>query len=100
MVNFKRLSDQAKNLVEKRGGTDALKADAEELKKIAKGKGSLSDKAKAAAGTLKDPGTKGGNAKKVADAPPAPGPDTPSTGEAKPALKAEPAERAAPDKPA
>lgn len=71
MVNFKKLSDQAKNLVEKRGGTDALKRDAEELKDIAKGKGSLSDKAKAAAAALKDPGAEGADEKaKVADAPP------------------------------
>jgi hypothetical protein len=56
MVNFKRLSDKAKDLVEKRGGTDALKADAEELKNIAKGQGSIADKAKAAAEALKDPG--------------------------------------------
>jgi hypothetical protein len=59
MVNFKKLSDQAKNLVEKRGGMDSLKEDAAELKDIAKGKGSLSDKAKAAAAALKDPGEKG-----------------------------------------
>ena len=56
MVNFKKLSTQAKNLVDKRGGTDALKQDAEQLKEIAKGKGSFSDKAKAAAAALKDPG--------------------------------------------
>lgn len=57
MVDFRKLSTQAKNLVEKRGGTDALKRDAEQVREIAKGKGSLSDKAKAAAAALKDPGT-------------------------------------------
>ncbi|HYH61672.1 MAG TPA: hypothetical protein VD766_07380 [Solirubrobacterales bacterium] len=57
MVDFKKLSTQAKNLVEKRGGTDALKKDAAELQEIAKGKGSISDKAKAAAAALKKPGT-------------------------------------------
>lgn len=57
MVDFRRLSTQAKNLVEKRGGTDALKRDAEQVREIAKGKGSLSDKAKAAAAALKDPRT-------------------------------------------
>jgi hypothetical protein len=59
MVNFrnlKRVADKAKETVEKRGGTDALKEDAEELKGIAKGKGSLKDKAKAAAGAVKEPG--------------------------------------------
>jgi len=56
MVNFKRLADKAKDVVEKRGGTDALKEDAQELKDIAKGKGSLKEKAKAAADALKEPG--------------------------------------------
>ena len=44
-MDLKRLSDKAKDLVEKRGGTDSLKRDAEELRKIAGGKGSLGDKA-------------------------------------------------------
>ena len=59
MINFKRLSDQAKKVVDKRGGMDSLKEDAEELRDIAKGKGSLSDKAKAAGEAVKDPGAKG-----------------------------------------
>ena len=59
MVDFKKLGDRAKQMVEKRGGTDSLKEDAAELKDIATGKGSLSDKAKAAAAALKDPGSKG-----------------------------------------
>jgi hypothetical protein len=58
-VNLKRLTDRAKNLVNKRGGTDALKEDAEELKDIAKGEGSLKDKAKAAGEAIKDPGKAG-----------------------------------------
>jgi hypothetical protein len=59
MVNLRRLTDQAKNLVNKRGGTGALKEDAEELKDIAAGKGSLKDKAKAAGEAVKDPGAPG-----------------------------------------
>jgi hypothetical protein len=59
MVNFRRLGDQAKKLVDKRGGSDALKEDAEELKDIASGKGSLKDKAKAAGEAIKDPGAPG-----------------------------------------
>lgn len=55
MVDFKKLSDRAKDLVDKRGGTDGLKRDAGQLKDIATGKGSLSDKAKAAAQALKEP---------------------------------------------
>ena|SRR5688572_12869984 len=73
MVNLKRLTDRAKDVVEKRGGTDALKADAEELRGIAKGEGSLKDKAKAAAAAMKDPGRKGGERARPAAGGPAPG---------------------------
>jgi hypothetical protein len=59
MVNFKRLTDQAKKVIDKRGGTDALKEDAQELRSVAKSKGSLKDKAKAAGEAIKDPGAKG-----------------------------------------
>ena len=55
-MDFRKLTDKAKDLVDKRGGTDSLKEDAEELKSIASGKGSLSDKAKAAAAAIKEPG--------------------------------------------
>jgi hypothetical protein len=59
MVNFRRLADRAKKVVDKRGGTESLKGDAEELKDIAKGKGSMKDKAKAAGEAIKDPGAPG-----------------------------------------
>jgi hypothetical protein len=59
MVNFKKLTDKAKDVVDKRGGTDSLKEDAEELRSIARGKGSFADKAKAAGKAVKDPGAKG-----------------------------------------
>ncbi len=55
-MNFRGLSSKAKELVEKRGGTESLKQDAEQLKGIAKGSGSISDKAKAAVSALKEPG--------------------------------------------
>jgi hypothetical protein len=55
-MDFKKLADKAKDAIDKRGGVDSLKADAEELKKVAKGDGSLTDKAKAAAQALKEPG--------------------------------------------
>jgi alcohol dehydrogenase class IV len=58
-MDFKKLADKAKDTIEKRGGMDSLKADAEELKKVAKGGGSMTDKAKAAAQALKEPGTRG-----------------------------------------
>lgn len=59
MVNFKKLADRAKGAVEKRGGTDALKQDAGEVREIFKGEGSLKDKAKQAAAAVKDPGKPG-----------------------------------------
>jgi hypothetical protein len=58
-MDFKRLSQQAKRLIDRRGGTKALKEDADELRDIARREGSLSDKAKAAAGAIKDPGAAG-----------------------------------------
>jgi hypothetical protein len=59
MVNFKKITDKAKDVVEKRGGTDSLKQDAGEIKDIFKGEGTFKDKAKAAASAVKDPGQKG-----------------------------------------
>ena len=58
-MDLNKLKRQAQDLVEKRGGTDALKEDAEELKDIATGKGSMTDKGKAAVDALKDPGKPG-----------------------------------------
>jgi hypothetical protein len=58
-MDFKRISGQAKKLIDQRGGTESLKGDLEELKTIAKGKGSLTDKAKAAGAALKEPGQRG-----------------------------------------
>jgi hypothetical protein len=58
-MDLKSITDQAKRLIDKRGGSKALKEDADELADIARGGGSVSDKAKAAADALKDPGAKG-----------------------------------------
>jgi hypothetical protein len=55
-MDLKRITDKAKELVQKRGGTDSVKEDAAELKDIATGEGSLTDKAKAAAEAIKTPG--------------------------------------------
>ena len=57
-MNFKRLSQQAKRLIDRRGGTDSLKEDAAELRDIARSEGSMSEKAKAAAGAVKEPGAR------------------------------------------
>jgi hypothetical protein len=55
-MDFKKLTQQAKRVIDKRGGTESLKQDAQELKDIAAGKGSATDKAKRAADALKKPG--------------------------------------------
>jgi hypothetical protein len=55
-VDLKKLTDEAKDLVDKRGGSDSLKEDAEELKHIVGGDDSLVDKAREAAEALRDPG--------------------------------------------
>lgn len=68
-MDLKGLQRKAKDLFDKRGGSEAAKADAEELRDIAKGSGSLSDKAKRAGEALKEPG---------ADEPARPGADTPA----------------------
>jgi hypothetical protein len=71
-MDFKSLQRRAKQLIDRRGGTDSLKADAEELKDIAKGPGGVTDKAKRAGEALRDPGAKGPDA-------PARDPDAPET---------------------
>ena len=53
------LVNKGKGAFQKRGGTEAAKADAQELKDIYAGKGSMTDKAKEAVEALKDPGAKG-----------------------------------------
>jgi hypothetical protein len=59
-MRFGDLVNKAKKVVDQRGGTEALKQDAEELKDIARGPGNTQDKAKRAAEALKDPGAPGG----------------------------------------
>jgi hypothetical protein len=85
-MDFKGLQRKAKQLIDRRGGTDSLKADAEELRDIAKSPGSIADKAKRAGEALKDPGAKRPDTPSspqtpVTDkpAPPAPGADAPGT---------------------
>ena len=52
-MKWNRLADQAKKVVEGRGGTDGLKRDAEKLRDIATGKGTAKEKAQRAADHLK-----------------------------------------------
>jgi hypothetical protein len=70
-MNLKNLFNKAKKTVDDRGGVQSLKEDAEELKGVATGKGSISDKAKGAAAAIKDPGAPGSEAE---DAPGKDGP--------------------------
>ena len=58
-MDFGKLADEIKHAVDERGGVDSLKEDAEELKDIATGKGSVTDKAKEAVEAIKDPGQAG-----------------------------------------
>ena len=58
-MDLGKLAERAKGLVSKRGGTDSLKKDAEELKDIAGGTGSVTDKATAAVDAVRDPGAPG-----------------------------------------
>jgi hypothetical protein len=76
-MDFKRLSQQAKRLIDRRGGSKSLKEDADELRDIARGEGSLSDKAKAAADAIKEPGAKEPGAKEPDAPPPAAPPQAP-----------------------
>ena len=73
------LVNKAKRVVDQRGGTDALKEDAQELKDIASSKGSAQDKAKRAAEALKEPGAPGSKEPGAAGSqkPPAAGPAEP-----------------------
>lgn len=58
-MNLSRLTSRAKDIFAKRGGTEAAKKDAQELKDIARSDASLGDKAKAGVEALKDPGAPG-----------------------------------------
>lgn len=55
-MKFNRIADKARQMLERRGGMDALKEDLQEVKEAATGRGSLSDKARAAADAVKTPG--------------------------------------------
>jgi len=53
-MGLRDLTDKAKQVFEERGGSERLKKDGDALKGIAKGEGSLSDKAKAGMERLRD----------------------------------------------
>jgi hypothetical protein len=58
-MDLRRLTSRAKDMFAKRGGTEAAKQDAQELKDIARSDASLGDKAKAGLEALKEPGAPG-----------------------------------------
>jgi hypothetical protein len=70
MAGLSSLAEKAREMFNKRGGTQAAKEDLQELKDIHAGEGSLSDKAKEAVDALKDPGTKGPDRSASPDSPP------------------------------
>jgi hypothetical protein len=55
-MNWKALADKGKQAFQQRGGSKAAKEDAEELRNIAQGQGSVTDKAKEAAAAIREPG--------------------------------------------
>ena len=55
------LMDKAKAIFNQRGGAQAAKEDAHELKDVAQGPGSTADKAKEGYEAVKDPGAPGGD---------------------------------------
>ena len=59
-MDLSRLTSKAKDMFAKRGGSEAAKKDAQELKDIARSDASLGDKAKAGFEALKEPGAPGG----------------------------------------
>ena len=52
-MDFKRITDKAKQALDERGGPERLKLEAERLKTIATGPGSAGEKARAAGDVLK-----------------------------------------------
>jgi hypothetical protein len=58
-MDLSRLTSKAKELFTRRGGTEAAKEDAQELKDIARSDASIGDKAKEGFEALKDPGAPG-----------------------------------------
>jgi hypothetical protein len=55
-MDWKAMADKAKHVFQQRGGSKAAKEDAEELRDIARGHGSMTDKAKEAAAAIREPG--------------------------------------------
>jgi hypothetical protein len=61
-MDFGKLEEEAKQVIDERGGMKSVEEDAMEVKDIATGEGSLTEKAEKAAEALKDPGAPGDDA--------------------------------------
>jgi hypothetical protein len=93
-MGLKELFKKGEQLVEDRGGVDSLKDDALELKDIATGEGSVTDKFGEAQKAVADPGAPGESAPKAevpepAEPPIAPPPETPQAAPAAPSSPVE-----------
>jgi hypothetical protein len=55
-VDFSKLANKAKQIYTKRGGAQAARDDASEVREILRGEGTFAEKAKRAAEALKEPG--------------------------------------------
>ena len=77
MRNLGKLAEQAKRIVDQRGGVESLKEDARELRDIARGEGTPKEKARRAAEALKDPGGRDARTRPDAGATPPGSPEPP-----------------------
>jgi hypothetical protein len=71
------LLERAKSIVQRRGGTESMKEDAQEVRDVAGSDASMGEKAKQAGEALKDPGAKGPDPGAMG---PGPGPEGPEPG--------------------
>lgn len=55
-MDWTKVADKAQEVIDKRGGMQSVGEDAEELREIAERQGTLSEKLKAAAAAVKEPG--------------------------------------------
>jgi hypothetical protein len=87
-----RLAGVAKKIIDKRGGTERLKQDVEELKSIATSEGTLEEKARRAAQRLREPAP-GEQPAGPADEAPADAGGSAAAGDADPAPSSSPPDR-------
>jgi hypothetical protein len=65
-MDWKGLTDKVKQVFQQRGGAQAAKEDAQELRDISKEQGSTADKAKDAAAAIREPGARSPDAQSQA----------------------------------